>query len=180
MWKVVLAVIALVVIYFIFAYNSLVRYRNYVRESWAQIDTLLKRRYDLIPNLIETVKGYMNYEEKVLTEIVKARSGLVSGDKSEAMDANNTLTQGLKTLFAVSEAYPDLKANKNFLALQEELVGTENKIAYARKHYNEVVREYNIKIQTFPSNLAAGMFGFKQDVYFEVKDEEKEVPKVKF
>lgn len=177
---VVIVVVALIIVYFIAVYNSLVRFRNYVKESWAQIDTLLKRRYDLIPNLIETVKGYMNYEEKVLTEIVKARSGLVSGDKSEAMDANNTITQGLKTLFAVSEAYPDLKANKNFLALQEELVGTENKIAYARKHYNEVVREYNIKIQAFPSNVVAGIFGFRQDVYFEVREEEKEVPKVKF
>jgi Uncharacterized conserved protein len=175
-----LIIVALIVIYLIGAYNSLVRYRNYVKESWAQIDTLLKRRYDLIPNLIQTVKGYMKYEEKVLTEIVQARSGLISGNKSEAMEANNTITQGLKSLFAVSEAYPELKANQNFLMLQEELTGTENKIAYARKHYNEVVREYNIRIETFPSNIVAGMFNFRPDVYFEVKEEEKEVPKVEF
>lgn len=180
MWWIALVVIALLVLYIIGAYNGLVRYRNYVRESWAQIDTLLKRRYDLIPNLIETVKGYMKYEEKVLTEIVQARSRLISGDKAEAMDANNAITQGLKSVFAVAEAYPDLKADKNFMVLQEELIGTENKIAYARKHYNEVVREYNIRLETFPSNLVAGMFGFKPDVYFEVKEEEKEVPKVQF
>lgn len=178
MWAYI--IIAVILIYIIIIYNSMVRYRNYVKESWSQIDTLLKRRYDLIPNLIETVKGYMKYEEKVLTEIVEARSGLISGNKSEAMDANNMITQSLKSLFAVSEAYPDLKANKNFLMLQEELTGTENKIAYARKHYNEVVREYNIKIQTFPGNIFAGIFGFKAEVYFEVKDEEKEVPKVQF
>lgn len=179
MW-IAIIVIALLVLYIIGAYNGLVRYRNYVRESWAQIDTLLKRRYDLIPNLIETVKGYMKYEEKVLTEIVQARSKLISGDKAEAMDANNTLTQGLKSVFAVAEAYPDLKADKNFMVLQEELIGTENKIAYARKHYNEVVREYNIRLETFPSNIVAGIFGFKPDVYFEVKEEEKVVPKVQF
>ena len=178
MWAYI--IIAAIIIYIIIIYNSMIRYRNYVRESWSQIDTLLKRRYDLIPNLIETVKGYMKYEEKVLTEIVEARSGLISGNKSEAMDANNMINQSLKSLFAVSEAYPDLKANKNFLMLQEELAGTENKIAYARKHYNEVVREYNIKIQTFPGNIFAGIFGFKAEVYFEVKDEEKEVPKVQF
>ena len=178
MWAYI--IIAAIIIYIIIIYNSMIRYRNYVRESWSQIDTLLKRRYDLIPNLIETVKGYMKYEEKVLTEIVEARSGLISGNKTEAMDANNMINQSLKSLFAVSEAYPDLKANKNFLMLQEELAGTENKIAYARKHYNEVVREYNIKIQTFPGNIFAGIFGFKAEVYFEVKDEEKEVPKVQF
>lgn len=178
MWAYI--IIAVIIIYIIIIYNSMVRYRNYVKESWSQIDTLLKRRYDLIPNLIETVKGYMKYEEKVLTEIVEARSGLISGNKTEAMDANNMINQSLKSLFAVSEAYPDLKANKNFLMLQEELAGTENKIAYARKHYNEVVREYNIKIQTFPGNIFAGIFGFKAEVYFEVKDEEKEVPKVQF
>lgn len=177
---VIIIIAALIIAYIIGAYNSLIRLRNYVKESWAQIDTLLKRRYDLIPNLIETVKGYMKYEEKVLTEIVQARSGLVSGNKSEAIDANNMISQSLKSLFAVAEAYPDLKANKNFLLLQEELTGTENKIAYARKHYNEVVRQYNIKLEVFPSNIIAGIFGFKPSIYYEVKDEEKEVPKVQF
>jgi LemA protein len=180
MTTVIIVIAALLIVYLIGAYNSLVRLRNYVKESWAQIDTLLKRRYDLIPNLIETVKGYMNYEEKVLTEIVQARSGLISGDRSEAIDANNMISQSLKSLFAVSEAYPDLKANKNFLMLQEELSGTENKIAYARKHYNEVVRQYNTKLEVFPSNIVAGIFGFKPNVYFEVKEEEKAVPKVQF
>lgn len=180
MTTVIIVIAALLVVYLIGAYNSLVRLRNYVKESWAQIDTLLKRRYDLIPNLIETVKGYMNYEEKVLTEIVQARNGLISGNKSEAIDANNMISQSLKSLFAVSEAYPDLKANKNFLMLQEELSGTENKIAYARKHYNEVVRQYNTKLEVFPSNIVAGIFGFKSNIYFEVKEEEKAVPKVQF
>lgn len=176
----IIIIVLLVVILAISSYNSLVRLRNYVKESWAQIDTLLKRRYDLIPNLIETVKGYMNYEEKVLTEIVQARSKLISGDKSEAIDANNMINQSLKSLFAVSEAYPDLKANKNFLLLQEELAGTENKIAYARRHYNEVVRQYNTKLEMFPSNIIAGMFGFQPNIYFEVKEEEKAVPKIQF
>jgi len=176
----VIIVAALIIFYLIGVYNSLVRLRNYVNESWSQIDALLKRRYDLIPNLIETVKGYMKYEEKVLTEIVQARSMLLSGNKTEAIDANNMISQSLKSLFAVSEAYPDLKANKNFLLLQEELSGTENKIAYARKHYNEVVRQYNTKVEMFPSNIIAGIFGFQHNVYFEVKDEEKEVPKVQF
>lgn len=176
----IIIIAALIILYLIGGYNSLVRLRNYVNESWSQIDTQLKRRYDLIPNLIETVKGYMNYEEKVLTEIVQARSMLLSGNREEAMDANNMISQSLKSLFAVSEAYPDLKANKNFLLLQEELSGTENKIAYARKHYNEVVRQYNIKVEMFPSNIIAGIFGFQKNVYFEVKEEEKEVPKVQF
>ncbi|MFL0245632.1 LemA family protein [Candidatus Clostridium stratigraminis] len=176
----IIIIVALIILYLIGGYNSLVRLRNYVNESWSQIDTLLKRRYDLIPNLIETVKGYMKYEEKVLTEIVQARSMLISGNKEEAIDANNMISQSLKSLFAVSEAYPDLKANKNFLLLQEELSGTENKIAYARKHYNEVVRQYNTKVEVFPSNIIAGIFGFQKNVYFEVKEEEKEVPKVQF
>ncbi|MFL0266906.1 LemA family protein [Candidatus Clostridium radicumherbarum] len=176
----IIIIAALIILYLIGGYNSLVRLRNYVNESWSQIDAQLKRRYDLIPNLIETVKGYMNYEEKVLTEIVQARSMLLSGNKEEAIDANNMISQSLKSLFAVSEAYPDLKANKNFLLLQEELSGTENKIAYARKHYNEVVRQYNTKVEMFPSNIIAGIFGFQKNVYFEVKEEEKEVPKVQF
>lgn len=179
--QIALIVIAAVVIIFIISsYNRLVTLRNYVKESWAQIDTLLKRRYDLIPNLIETIKGYMKYEEKVLTEIVQARSGLVSEDKSEAIDANNMISRSLKSLFAVSERYPDLKANKNFLLLQEELIGTENKIAYARKHYNEVVRQYNTSLEVFPSNIIAGIFGFRPNIYYEVKEEEKTVPKVQF
>jgi len=171
---------AFIVVYIIGAYNGLVRLRNYTKESWSQIDTLLKRRYDLIPNLIETVKGYTKYEERVLTEIAQARSSLISGDKSEAIDANNKISQSLKSIFAVSEAYPDLKANQNFILLQEELAGTENKIAYARKHYNEVVRQYNTKLEVFPSNIIAGMFGFKSNIYFEVKEEEKIVPQVQF
>ena len=176
----IIVIVALIILYIVGAYNGLVRLRNYVKESWAQIDTLLKRRYDLIPNLIETVKGYMKYEENVLTEIVQARNGLVSGNKSEAIDANNMISQSLKSLFAVAEAYPDLKANKNFLLLQEELTGTENKIAYSRKHYNEVVRQYNTKLEMFPSNIIAGVFGFKPTIYYEVKEEEKAVPKVQF
>lgn len=176
----IIIIASLIIIFIISLYNKLVRLRNYVKESWAQIDTLLKRRYDLIPNLIETVKGYMKYEEKVLNEIVQARSGLVSQNKSEAMDANNMISQSLKSLFAVSERYPDLKANKNFLLLQEELVGTENKIAYARKHYNEVVRQYNTSLEVFPSNIIAGIFRFEPSIYYEVKEEEKTVPKVQF
>ena len=173
------AVIALAV--FIGVYNSLVRLRNEVKNSWAQIDVQLKRRTDLIPNLIETVKGYMKHEKDVLESITKARADLMKSDSiKDKAKASNQLSDTLRTLFAVSENYPELKANQNFMMLQEEISGTENKIAYARQHYNDTVMFYNTKREVFPSNIVAGMFKFNQEDLFSAPESEKEPVKVKF
>lgn len=159
----------------------MVHLRLKVKNAWAQIDTQLKRRFDLIPNLVETVKGYMNHEEKTLTQITEARNKFTSAsDISDMSDANNSLTNGLKSVFALAEAYPDLKANTNFMSLQKELSDTENKIAYSRQFYNDTVQMYNTAIMTFPSNLFAKMFGFKEEKFFEIIDSEKENVKVEF
>ncbi|MBN2184737.1 MAG: LemA family protein [Candidatus Krumholzibacteriota bacterium] len=163
-------------------YNTLVRLRKRCDNGWAQIDVQLKRRYDLIPNLIETVKGYMAHEKSVLENVTKARQQAidVSGVKDQAK-AENMLTSTLRTLFAVSENYPDLKANTNMLAMQEELVSTENKISFARQHYNDCVMVYNTRTETVPSNIVASVFGFKQADFFELEDEaQREAPKVSF
>ena len=178
---IVLIIIALLVIAFIGIYNSLVIVRNRVRNAWAQIDVQLKRRYDLIPNLVETVKGYAAHEREIFEKIAEARSLAVNARGAvQTAQANEVLTNTLKTLFAVAEAYPDLKANQNFLALQEELSGTENKIAFSRQFYNDTVMEYNISIQTFPRSIVAGMFGFKEEQLYQVPAAEKEPPKVSF
>ena len=162
-------------------YNNLVELRNRVKNSYAQIDVQLKRRNDLIPNLVETVKGYAAHEKGVLEEVTKARTGVMNASGvEEVSEANNQLTGALKTLFAVAENYPELKANSNFQQLQGELSETEDKIAYARQFYNDVVLKYNNACQTFPSNLLARLFGFKEEVYFEAPAEEKAVPKVEF
>jgi len=162
-------------------YNSLVRLRNQVDNSWAQIDVQLKRRNDLIPNLVETVKGYMKHEKEVLENVTKARTSMMqAGSVKENAEADNMLTGALKSLFAVSENYPDLKASTNFLQLQEEIAGTENKISYARQHYNDMVMVYNTKIQTVPNNMIAGPFNFKEKELFEATEEEKKNVKVKF
>ncbi|MBN2070054.1 MAG: LemA family protein [Candidatus Krumholzibacteriota bacterium] len=176
--------IILVVLLFIVVglYNTLVRLRKRCDNGWAQIDVQLKRRYDLIPNLIETVKGYMAHEKTVLENVTKARQQAidVSGVKDQAK-AENMLTSTLRTLFAVSENYPDLKANTNMLAMQEELVSTENKISFARQHYNDCVMSYNTRTETVPSNFVAAIFGFKQADFFELEDEgQREAPKVSF
>jgi LemA protein len=162
------AIAAVVVLYVIAQYNGLVRRRNRIEEAWAQIDVQLKRRYDLIPNLVETVKGYATHEREAFDSVTEARARAIdaSGIRGQA-EAENAITGALKSLFAVAEAYPELKANQNFLALQEELSSTEGRIAYARQHYNDSVRDYNTKIQSFPSNLIAGPFGFREREYFE-------------
>lgn len=174
--------LAIIVLWLIIGYNSLVRLKNQVKNAWAQIDVQLKRRTDLIPNLIETVKGYAKHEKEVLENVTKARSALMSagGDVKESAKANNMLSAALKSLFAVSEAYPDLKANQNFLQMQEELAGTENKIAATRQYYNDIVMEYNTKIESFPSNIIAGMFNFGQKDSFEIEESERQAVKVSF
>ncbi len=173
---IILAILAWIVM----AYNRLITLRNRVDNAWAQIDVQLKRRFDLIPNLIETVKGYAAHEKSIMEDITKYRSQIMTGSVEDRAKANNMLSQTLKSLFAVAENYPNLKANENFKMLQESLEGTENKIAYIRTAYNDSVLEFNNATQTFPSNLIAGMFGFKAKPYFEVPEAEKEAPKVKF
>jgi LemA protein len=177
-----LGVLVILIIFIIGAYNSLVRLRNQVKNAWAQIDVQLKRRHDLIPNLIETVKGYMVHERETLTKITEARSNAMSANTvAEKGQAEGVLSGLMGKLQIAVEAYPDLKANQNFLALQEELTSTENKISYSRQSYNDQVLNYNNKTQVFPSNIIAGMFGFKQGEFFELQDvAEREAPKVKF
>jgi len=179
---IVIVVIAVVVLFVISIYNSLVRLRNQVKNAWSQIDVQLKRRHDLIPNLIETVKGYMTHERDTLENITKARSQAVTaegvGDKAKA---EGELTRALGKFNLVVENYPDLKANQNFLSLQEELTSTENKISFSRQSYNDQVLFFNNKIQMFPSNIIAGMFQFKEEEFFEIEDAtERAVPKVDF
>ncbi len=154
--------------------------RNRVRNAWAQIDVQLKRRYDLIPNLVETVKGYAKHEKTTLAEVTKYRAQLMKGGVEDRAKANNMLTQALKSLFAVAENYPNLKANENFKMLQEELAGTENKIAYIRTAYNDSVLEMNTACDMFPTNIIAGMFGFKHEAYFETAGTERKAVKVTF
>jgi LemA protein len=170
---VALAVVAL--------YNRLIVLRNRVDNAWAQIDVQLKRRYDLIPNLVETVKGYAGHERETLERVVQARSMAMSAQGVEQQGAaENMLTGALKSLFALSEAYPDLKANQNFMQLQEELTSTESKIAYARQFYNDSVMSFNTAIQSFPANVFAGIFGFVKRDYFEVEPAVAEAPRVSF
>ncbi|MGB4592440.1 MAG: LemA family protein [Coriobacteriia bacterium] len=162
-------------------YNRLVTLRNRVDNAWSQIDVQLRRRYDLIPNLVETVKGYAAHEKETLDKVISARNAAMGAQTvKEHSEAENMLSGTLRSLFAVAEAYPDLKANQNFLMLQEELSGTESKIAYARQFYNDSVMSYNTSTQTFPSNVLAGMFGFKEREYFEIEDMAKEPVKVQF
>ncbi len=179
---VITAVAVLLVLMLIGMYNGLVRARLAVKNAWSQIDVQLKRRYDLIPNLVETVKGYAAHERGTLEAVVKARQQCIdaSGVRSQAA-AENMLTGALRQLFALAEAYPDLKANQNFSQLQEELASTENKISFARQYYNNTVENYNAKIQSFPAVLFAGMFGFTPEEFFELEDAaQREAPKVKF
>ena len=172
----------LLLLWFIGVYNGLVGLRNQVRNAWAQIEVQLKRRHDLIPNLVETVKGYAAHEKTTLENVIKARNMAMSaGGVADKAQAENMLTGALKSLFALAESYPDLKANQNFLALQEELTSTENKVAFSRQHYNDSVMIYNTKIQSIPANIVAGIGGFKQEQMFEIQDAaEREVPKVSF
>lgn len=177
-----LVIVGVIILWLVLAYNSFVRLKNEVKNAWAQIDVQLKRRTDLIPNLINTVKGYAKHEKGVFESVTKARSAIMdAGDDVKAVAAGeNMMTSALKSLFAVSEAYPDLKANENFMQMQEELSGTENKIAATRQFYNDSVMEYNTKRESFPSNIVAGMFNFKEMDLFEIEESEKAVPKVEF
>ena len=173
------AILAVVLVgWFVMAYNSLVRLRNQFRNAWHQIDVQLKRRYDLIPNLVEVVKDYMSYEQETLTRVIAARGAAISAKgASEQGKAENALTESLKSLFAVVERYPELKANQNVAALQEELTGTENKISFARQFYNDSVMTYNNAIQSIPTNFIASFFSFAQEAYFEIEPESRAVPK---
>jgi LemA protein len=179
---VILVILALLVLYAIGIYNALVRLRNRVKNAWSQIDVQLKRRHDLIPNLVETAKGYMKHERETLENITQARSrAMGAGSVGEKSAAEGQLTGALSKFMLVVENYPDLKANQNFLALQEELTSTENKIAFARQGYNDQVLFFNNKIEMFPSNIIAQTFNFKQEEFFEIEDAaEKAVPKVSF
>lgn len=179
-----LGVVVLLVFLLIGLYNGLVSARNRVDNAWSQIDVQLKRRHDLIPNLVEVCKGYMKYEQSVLEGVTQARQQvvqIVGGNVQERAQAENILTGALRQLFAVAENYPDLKANQNMLALQEELTATENRIAFARQHYNDSVMSYNTQMQQFPANLCAASFGFQVRAFFELTDPtQKEPVKVQF
>ena len=176
---VILIILVAIVAWIVFAYNRLVSLRNQVDNAWRQIDVQLKRRHDLIPNLVEAVKGYMQFERDTLTQVVEARAKAVSApDQASRMAAENQITAGLGKLLAVMENYPQLKADENVLKLQEELTTTENQLAFARQAYNDVVLELNTRIQTFPSNIIANNFGFHPADYFKGAPEEQAVPKV--
>jgi LemA protein len=181
---IVLGAIALLVVFLIFTYNALVRLRNMVDEAWNQISVQLKRRHDLIPNLVNAVKGYMDFEQETLTRVVEARSAAVTatergpGNAQQAAQAEEFLTGALRQLFALVENYPDLKANENVMQLQEELTTTENQIGFSRQHYNSTVREFNTSIQVFPNVLIAGPLGFRERDYFQIAETDAAVPEV--
>ena len=181
---IILAIIIILLIFFWGAYNTLVRLRNGVKNAWAQIDVQLKRRHDLIPNLVETVKGYKDFERETLEAVTKARNVAIQASSAGAgtrANAEGELGSALARLMVVVERYPELKANQNFLALQEELTSTENKISFSRQFYNDSVLKYNNQTQMFPSNIVANVMGFKSGEFFEVKvPEEREAPKVNF
>lgn len=177
---IIIVIIAIVVLFTIVNYNSLIKYRNWVKESWEQIDVQLERRHDLIPNLVNIVKGFAKHEQETLEKVIQARSNLVSGTPQERIDADNDIQNALSSIFALSESYPDLKANQNFLSLQEELKTTENKIAYSRQLYNKTVAEYNIKRESFPTNIIASIFNFHEEQYLSMPEEKRDVPTVDF
>jgi len=182
---IILAVIVGLGGFLISIYNGLIKLKNRVKEAWSDIDVQLKRRYDLIPNLVETVKGYAKHESETLENVIKARNEAMAaqkgGDAKEQAQAENMLSSTLKSIFALAEAYPDLKANQNFLELQRELTDTEDKIQAARRFYNGNVRDFNTKIEVFPNNILAGMMNFKKFEFFEVGDEkERDAVKVSF
>ena len=181
---IILAILAIVIIFLIVVYNALVRLRNQVDEAWNQISVQLKRRHDLIPNLVNAVKGYMDFEQETLTRVIEARGAAVTAAQAgpagaaQQAQAENFLTGALRQLFALVENYPDLKANQNVLQLQEELTTTENQIGFSRQHFNSTVREFNTAIQTFPNVLIAGMFGFRERDYFQIEEADTAVPEV--
>jgi LemA protein len=179
---IILAVVALVVVLFVVLYNGLVRSRNQVDNAWSQVDVQLKRRLDLIPNLVETVKGYASHEKSTFEAVINARSAAMTAAPTPGAQgqADNVLSGALRQLFALSEAYPDLKANQNFLAMQEELTSTESRVAYARQFYNDSVLGYHNKLDTFPTVLVAKMGNFPRREFFEAEDAARTAPTVKF
>lgn len=180
-WMILIIVLVLIVLWAISVYNSLIALRNRVKDQWAQIDVQLKRRFDLIPNLVETVKGYTKHESETLEAVIKARNTYVSATvPEEQMKADGELTKAISKLFALTESYPDLKANTNFQALQRELTETESKIAAARQFYNDTVMVYNNKVSMVPSNIIAGLFKFNKEAFFEANETERQNVQVKF
>ena len=178
---IIIGVVVLLVLYVIGTYNSLIKLRNRVRDQWAQIEVQLKRRFDLIPNIVETVKGYAKHESETLKGVIEARNKFtVASTKEQEIEASNQLTGAVRQLFALSESYPELKADTNFLKLQSNLEETENKISSARQFYNDTVLSLNNKVELFPSNLVAKIFGFKKEAFFEAEAEAKVSPKVEF
>lgn len=183
---VIVGIVILVIILSIFfsikgTYNTLVRLDEGIKGAWAQVENQLQRRYDLIPNYVETVKGYARHEKEVFLRVTEARSKVGGATNiKEKIDANNNLSSALSRLLLVVERYPDLKANQNFIRLQDELAGTENRISVERRRYNEAVKTYNVRIRSFPTNILAGMFGFTKAEFFKVAETAKEAPKVKF
>ena len=180
-WVILIIVVVLIVLWAISVYNKLVVLRNRVKDQWAQIDVQLKRRFDLIPNLVETVKGYTKHESETLEAVIKARNTYVSATvPEEQMKADGELTKAISKLFALTESYPDLKANTNFQALQQELTETESKIAAARQFYNDTVMVYNNKVSMVPSNIIASLFKFNKEAFFEANETERQNVQVKF
>ncbi len=178
---VVIVIVVLVALWFIATYNSLIGLRNRVKDQWSQIDVQLKRRADLIPNLVETVKGYAKHEKSTFEEVIQARNALNNASsKEEEMKASGELTEMVNRLFALAEAYPDLKANQNFISLQNDLKDTEDKISMMRQFYNDTVLTYNNKVQTIPSNIVASIGHFKEELFFQIDEKDKEVPTVSF
>jgi LemA protein len=183
MWWIIgiIAFVLIIIMYIISTYNRLVTLRNRVRDQWAQIDVQLKRRFDLIPNVVNTVKGYAKHESETLENVIKARNTFMSASsKEDEMKADGELTNAISKLFALTESYPELKANENFIKLQDELKETENKIASSRQFYNDTVLNYNNRIELFPSNIVAGLFHFKRESFFEANAKERENVKVEF
>lgn len=176
-----IVVVVLILLYVVSTYNTLVKLRNRVRDQWAQIEVQLKRRFDLIPNIVETVKGYAKHESDTLKGVVEARNKFnVASTPEDEMKASNELTGAVRQLFALSEAYPELKANQNFIELQKSLEETENKISTSRQFYNDTALTLNNKVEMFPSNIIAKLFGFKKEAFFEAEPEAKNAPKVSF
>jgi LemA protein len=179
--EILLIAIIILGLLFVISYNDLIKQKNRVENAWARIEVQLKRRYDLIPNLVETVKGYAKHEKTLFENVTKARAAVMSANSvNETAEASNYLSSTLKSLFAVAENYPELKANQNFMQLQKDLMDTENKIAYSRQFYNDTVMKYNISIQTVPKNIVASLMGFHKKDLFETVQAERETPKVEF
>lgn len=180
-WLILAGVVVVIVLWFVFTYNSFITMRNRAENAWAQIDVQLKRRYDLIPNLVNTVKGYATHEREIFEKLADLRSKAMGAQSvKDVGDTNNQITEALKTIFAIAENYPELKANQNFLKLQEELTNTENKIAFARQFYNDVVMQYNAAQQKIPASIIANMMGLKPKEYYPIEEGERRPINIQF